>query len=103
MTDPPCRVGPTFQTVRSPDKIRTDPVLLTVHLDRRVDTTGPDGTDCILPTVLSTTFTPLAAAQLDAAIGLTLTKTRAISAASIAKEIPTGLVRSICNTSKRSP
>ncbi|KAJ0140640.1 Uncharacterized protein HZ326_16479 [Fusarium oxysporum f. sp. albedinis] len=46
---------------------------------------------------------PVAAAQLDATIGLTLTKTRAISAASIAKEIPTGLAKSIWNTSKRSP
>ncbi|SCN66052.1 uncharacterized protein FFB20_02058 [Fusarium fujikuroi] len=34
---------------------------------------------------------PLAAAQLDATIGLTLTRTRAFSAASIAKEIPLGL------------
>ncbi|EXM14621.1 hypothetical protein FOTG_16990 [Fusarium oxysporum f. sp. vasinfectum 25433] len=34
---------------------------------------------------------PLAAAQLDTTIGLTLTRTRAISAASIAKEIPAGL------------
>ncbi|MGL4403642.1 MAG: hypothetical protein ACRCTS_08035, partial [Fusobacteriaceae bacterium] len=45
---------------------------------------------------------PLAAAQLDATIGLTLTRTRAISAASIAKEIPAGLARSVWNTSRRS-
>ncbi|TXB98911.1 hypothetical protein FocTR4_00012312 [Fusarium oxysporum f. sp. cubense] len=45
---------------------------------------------------------PLAAAQLDATIGLTLTRTRAISAASIAKEIPAGLARSAWNTSRRS-
>ncbi|KAM5517602.1 hypothetical protein FOXYSP1_08387 [Fusarium oxysporum f. sp. phaseoli] len=45
---------------------------------------------------------PLVAAQLDATIGLTLTRTRAILAASIAKEIPIGLARLVWNTSRRS-
>ncbi|KAJ0128114.1 Transposable element Tc3 transposase [Fusarium oxysporum f. sp. albedinis] len=45
---------------------------------------------------------PLAATQLNATIGLTLTRTRAILAASIAKEIPAGLARSVWNTSRRS-
>jgi hypothetical protein len=37
---------------------------------------------------------PIASAQLDSSIGLTLTKTRAISAASISKDIPKGLASS---------
>ena len=45
---------------------------------------------------------PLAAAQLDATKGLTLTRTRAILVAFIAKEIPAGLARSVWNTSRRS-
>ena len=43
---------------------------------------------------------PIASAQLDSSIGLTLTKTRAISAASISKDIPKGLASSSWYTSR---
>jgi hypothetical protein len=45
---------------------------------------------------------PIAASQLDASIGLALMKTRATSAASIARDTPSNLARSIWNTSRRS-
>jgi hypothetical protein len=46
---------------------------------------------------------PVAAAQLDSSIGLTLTRTRAFSAVSIARDPPRGLARSSWNPSRRSP
>lgn len=46
---------------------------------------------------------PIAAYQLDSSIGLTLTKTRAYSAASISKDTPTGLASSAWNPSRRAP
>jgi hypothetical protein len=45
---------------------------------------------------------PWAASQLDQAIGLALTRTRATSAASIARDTPRDLARSLWNTSRRS-
>jgi len=43
---------------------------------------------------------PIASAQLDSSIGLTLTRTRATSAASISKDIPRGLASSSWHTSR---
>jgi hypothetical protein len=45
---------------------------------------------------------PWAANQLDQAIGLALTRTRATSAASIARDPPSNLARSLWNRSRRS-
>ncbi|CEI71000.1 unnamed protein product [Fusarium venenatum] len=46
---------------------------------------------------------PVAAAQLDSSIALALTRTRAISAASISKEAPRGIASSLWNPSRRDP
>jgi hypothetical protein len=46
---------------------------------------------------------PVAAAQLDSSIALALTRTRAISAASISKEAPRGIASSLWNSSRRDP
>ncbi|KAG8352292.1 hypothetical protein FVEN_g9656 [Fusarium venenatum] len=46
---------------------------------------------------------PIAAAQLDSSIGLALTRTRAISAASISREAPRGIASSLWNPSRRDP
>jgi hypothetical protein len=45
----------------------------------------------------------VAAAQLDSSIGITLTRTRAVSAASISRDTPTGIASSRWNLSRRSP
>jgi hypothetical protein len=44
---------------------------------------------------------PVAAAQLDSSIGLALTRTRAISAASISRDTPRGIASSLWNPSRR--
>lgn len=46
---------------------------------------------------------PAVTAQLDSSIGLILMRTQAISAVSIAKNVPGGLARSAWNPSRRSP
>jgi len=46
---------------------------------------------------------PVAAVQLDSSIALALTRTRAISAASISKETPRGIASSLWNPFRRDP
>jgi hypothetical protein len=44
---------------------------------------------------------PIAAVQLDSSIGLALTRTQAISAASISRDTPRGIASSLWNPSRR--